>query len=110
MPGTLRSKPGTRVLWLVPRADVDRILPLQITPKPDALVRVLVGRIDYLTPEVEELDERAVQELADKDSDAQQRANQHLAQHGRFYEPHLRRVIARTTDAAVRQKAEELAR
>lgn len=45
---------GTRVLYTVPRPITDSILPLTITPTPDETVRVLVGRIDVLTPEQEE--------------------------------------------------------
>jgi len=45
--------PGLRVFWIVPRAFTDAILPLTITPKPDALVRVLVGRTEILTPAFE---------------------------------------------------------
>jgi hypothetical protein len=44
---------GTRLLYLVPRTRTDELLPLTITPKPDTLVRVLVGRHDFLTPEQE---------------------------------------------------------
>ncbi|MBC8040852.1 MAG: hypothetical protein H7Y06_09940 [Opitutaceae bacterium] len=45
--------PGLRVFWIVPRAFTDRILPLTITPAPDKLERVLVGRSEVLTPAFE---------------------------------------------------------
>lgn len=45
--------PGLRVFWIVPRAFTDRILPISITPKPDKLERVLVGRSEVLTPAFE---------------------------------------------------------
>jgi hypothetical protein len=44
---------GTRILYLVPSRLTDELLPLRITPKPNALLRVLVGRHDVLTPERE---------------------------------------------------------
>jgi hypothetical protein len=44
---------GTRVLYFLPRGLTDELLPLRVEPKPDALVRVLVGRHDVLTPERE---------------------------------------------------------
>jgi hypothetical protein len=44
---------GTRVLYLVAGPVTDEFLPMQIDPKPDRLVRVLVGRHDVLTPERE---------------------------------------------------------
>jgi hypothetical protein len=44
---------GTRVLYILPDALTDELLPLKIEPKPSSLVRVLVGRHDVLTPEKE---------------------------------------------------------
>jgi len=44
---------GTRVLYLVSESLTDDFLPLEISPKPDKLLRVLVGRHDVLTPERE---------------------------------------------------------
>jgi hypothetical protein len=54
---------GTRLLYLVPRSRTDELLPLTITPKPDALVRVLVGRHDFLTPEQEATADKAMKRL-----------------------------------------------
>lgn len=45
--------PGLRVFWIVPREFTDRILPLKVTPSPDKLERVLVGRSEVLTPAFE---------------------------------------------------------
>jgi hypothetical protein len=44
---------GTRLLYTLPRRVTDRLLPLRVSPVPDETVRVLVGRIDILTPEQE---------------------------------------------------------
>jgi hypothetical protein len=41
---------GARLLYIVPRADVDAILPLTISPKPSAIARAFVGRIELVTP------------------------------------------------------------
>jgi hypothetical protein len=55
---------GTRVLYLLPRAFTDKLLPLKVEPKPAALVRVLVGRHDVLTPERERQIDSWVAELS----------------------------------------------
>ena len=47
------TEPGTRVLYLLPRAWTDRVLPLKLEPSPRELVRVMVGRAEIFTPEVE---------------------------------------------------------
>jgi hypothetical protein len=60
-------EPGLRVFWIVPQKSVDAFLPLTITPKPDALLRVFVGRVEILTPEFEAAAKDAVdQALADR--------------------------------------------
>ncbi len=41
---------GTRVLYVLPDAWTDALLPLEITPRPEAIERVLVGRVEALTP------------------------------------------------------------
>jgi hypothetical protein len=41
------------VLYLPPRAWTDRTLELQVSPQPDQVVRVMVGRAELITPSVE---------------------------------------------------------
>jgi hypothetical protein len=41
---------GARLLYIVPRVDVDAILPLKIAPQPSAIARVFVGRMEIVTP------------------------------------------------------------
>jgi hypothetical protein len=54
---------GTRLLYLVPRTRTDELLPLKVDPRPNELVRVLVGRHDFLTPEQESLLDRQVERV-----------------------------------------------
>jgi hypothetical protein len=74
---------GTRLLYLVPRGKTDELLPLTMDPKPTELVRVLVGRHDFLTPEQEAVADREVKRLraAQAELSAAQAALQKL---GRF--------------------------
>lgn len=44
---------GLRVFYIMPRKTTDAILPIAIDPKPSELVRVLVGRMELITPEIE---------------------------------------------------------
>ena len=46
--------PGTRVLYLVPKPWTDDLLPLFISPQPDRIERVLIGRIDVTSPAQED--------------------------------------------------------
>ncbi len=46
--------PGLKVFWIVPRSMTDMILPITLSPAPDSLERVLVGRSEVLFPEFEQ--------------------------------------------------------
>ena len=92
------AQDGTRVLYLVPRAKTDELLPMVIEPRPDEVVRVLVGRHDFLTPEQEAATDRQVAraKAARAELDAAEAAVQTL---GRFA-PQARALAARRLDAA----------
>jgi hypothetical protein len=74
---------GARLLYLVPRAKTDELLPLTMEPKPTELVRVLVGRHDFLTPEQEASAEKQVARLAAAQMELSA-ASKELAKLGRF--------------------------
>jgi hypothetical protein len=44
---------GLRVLYTLPRAWTDRVLPLKISPAPAQITRVMVGRAEMITPSME---------------------------------------------------------
>jgi hypothetical protein len=84
---------GFRVFYVLPRQQTDAILPLEITPTPNKLVRVLVGRMEIMTPEavqgILQLLTRLKAMPGAKNteiSDARQR-------YGRFLSPMIQRVL-----------------
>lgn len=97
---------GTRLIHVVPQALTDKLLPLRITPAPDALVRVLVGRIELITPTVRAEVEAALLDAGSTTPALRDAAEARLARLGRFLEPHLKHVLAQTKDPAVRKAAE----
>jgi tetratricopeptide (TPR) repeat protein len=99
---------GTRVLFVLPQKWTDTFIPMKITPTPKELVRVMVGRLEVLTPEREKLAENAVRDLASPDEALRNRAFGYLREQGRYVEPIVRRVLATTTDASVRTLCERL--
>jgi hypothetical protein len=44
---------GARLFYIAPRKVIDAILPLDITPVPDTVARVFVGRVELVTPTTE---------------------------------------------------------
>ena len=75
---------GTRLFYIVPRAAVDAILPLTITPAPTEVARVFVGRMELVTPAALAEVGRAL-ETDDRTT---------LAKYGRFLYPIAARAIA----------------
>jgi hypothetical protein len=53
---------GERVLYILPQATVDSILPLTVTPAPTSVARVFVGRMEVFTDETLNTVARAVRE------------------------------------------------
>ena len=93
---------GVRALFVLPQAWTDRFIPLRITPQPDELVRVMVGRIELLTPERERAAETAISSLASPDPAVRERAFTVLRDQGRYVEPIVRRTMESTADEQVR--------
>jgi hypothetical protein len=89
---------GTRLLYLVPSKQTDKLLPLKIEPAPDEQVRVLVGRLETITPEdCKELGRKLVGAgTIDKPSEVW--VKQELKSLGRFAEPAIQFAIDQTHD------------
>jgi hypothetical protein len=68
---------GTRLLYIVPPAAVDQILPLRVTPAPERVARVFVGRLEIFTPATLVDVERAIRSTDLKT----------LIKYGRFVDP-----------------------
>jgi hypothetical protein len=73
---------GTRLFYIVPKKVIDSVLPLTVQPAPIETTRVFVGRMEIITPEIQE-DVR--QAFASND-----RAT--LEKYGRFLEPIKQRI------------------
>ncbi|MEQ1567807.1 MAG: hypothetical protein ABMA64_19360 [Myxococcota bacterium] len=76
---------GLRVLYLVPRSETDRRLPLTVSPTPSEVVRVLVGRLEVPTPE----DRAALAAILDRPDADPAVLTAVTARFGRFAEPWL---------------------
>lgn len=70
---------GMRVLYIIPRATIDSVLPLRIDPAPAITARVFVGRVEVLSPAVRQALETA---LRTGDTEI-------LSKFGRFLNPFL---------------------
>lgn len=101
-------EPGMRLFYVVPRKLTDSILPLRIDPAPFELTRVLIGRMEVITPEVEKSITQQVAKLGDSSADIRNEAATIIRKHGRFAEPVLRSIREETSDAKLRARIDEL--
>lgn len=81
---------GTRVFYVIPRTSVDAILPLTITPVPTDIQRVFIGRMELVTPSVQQTVEAAI---THRDSAV-------LERYARFLGPITDRILAKHSGTA----------
>ncbi len=107
---------GTRLLYFVPQPLTDKLLPLTIEPKPAETVRVLVGRLDMMTPEQEASITQLVRDSAAARAAAYEKAREEdrplsfavpeaVRKLGRLAEPALTRVRHAAKDPKLSDEA-----
>jgi hypothetical protein len=90
--------PGVRVLYLAHDSWTNTQIPLSITPAPDKTVRVMMIRVEVITPALEDGDTKSAAAIGTDEA-----AKTHFRSLGRFAEPRLRRALSKlgtTTPAA----------
>lgn len=98
---------GTRILYLLPEAMTNELLPLTIEPKPVELKRVLVARVDIMTPEQTERVRDLVRRLGDDDYEVRAKAQKEIEAYGRFAEPALQEAVRTSTDPEIQARAKD---
>jgi hypothetical protein len=99
---------GMRVFYVLPRSTTDAVLPITIDPRPDELVRVLVGRTEIITPEMEKSVKKQVSLLSDPSLATRADAIASIRKYGRFSEPILKRIMDDENDPALRARIKRL--
>jgi len=99
---------GLRVFYILPRQTTDAVLPITIEPGPAELTRVLVGRAEVITPEMEKSVQRQVSMLGDPSPKVREAARQTIRKYGRFSEPILKRILETEPDSMLRERIKQL--
>ena len=99
---------GLRVFYVLPRQLTDAVLPIKIDPGPAELVRVLVGRAEVITPEMEKSVQNEVSRLSDPSPGVRETARQTIRRYGRFSEPILKRILENEENELMRARIREL--
>lgn len=93
---------GSRLLYLVPEQQTNQLLPLAIEPAPDECVRILVGRLETLTPE----DCQRLVEIVTTADAASEKVQGELKALGRFAEPAIQFALRQEQVPARRERLE----
>ncbi|HJQ69535.1 MAG TPA: hypothetical protein VKA70_11205 [Blastocatellia bacterium] len=101
---------GLRVFYILPRQTTDTILPIEIEPRPAGLTRVMVGRLEVITPETEATLRQQIARLPGTRSGIETTARAIIAKHGRFSEPILKGLLKSEKDRAIRTRIEKIMR
>lgn len=99
---------GLRVFYVLPRPTSDTVLPLTIEPRPVELVRVLVGRTEVITPEMEKSVQQQVSLLGDASPRVRATARQTIQKYGRFSEPILKSILEKEHNEEIRDRLRQL--
>jgi hypothetical protein len=99
---------GLRVFFILPRQTTDAVLPITIEPRPAELVRVLVGRTELITPEMEKTVQKQIRMLGDPSPEVRESAKQNIRRYGRFSEPILKRILENEENGLMRERIKEL--
>jgi hypothetical protein len=91
--------PGIRLLYLAPQAWTESSIPLTVSPAPEATVRVMMIRVEIITPELESADVAKAKMLAEESESSSEQAKAYFLGLGRFAEPRLRRAASLLGDA-----------
>jgi hypothetical protein len=91
------TEEGVRVLYVLPRDWTEATLPLQLTPAPRELVRVMVARAEIIPATLENDLRNQLAEISRGDVTRRKEALAEVKQLGRFMQPVLGRVIAKTS-------------
>ncbi len=99
---------GLRVFYVLSSKSTDKILPLTVQPQPKETVRVMVGRTEVITPEMEQDVRKQVGFLRSNSKEVREEAQSNLKKYGRFYEPILKSILESERDAKVRTQIQKL--
>lgn len=91
---------GVRILYILPRVWTDATLPITLKPQPRELVRVMVGRAEVITPVMEKLVLKQVEDFCSADPGTKRNAIDafRAMKLGRFAPVAIRLAAAHSTD------------
>ena len=105
---TMFEKPGHRAMYMMDEADIEKMLPLRISPEPKEQKRVILVRLDCLGPSARQDIETWIQQLASENFRVRKDAVKKLTASGRIGEAVMREAYSKTKDPEVKLSLKEI--
>lgn len=102
------KREGVRLLYVMPEQRADEILRLKIHPKPADVARTLIVQVECVTEKMTRRITQLIDQLGHQDYKVRERAQRELERLDRFAEALLRKAVAETQDAEVRDRAKAI--
>jgi hypothetical protein len=96
--------PGLHMLYRFPQGEYDRLLPLDINPKPKKVVRTGLAWIPHLEPDLKDRVAKLVQQLGDDDFVKREEGCKQLLAIGPAALPYLKEQLDSTKDEEIRSR------
>ena len=102
------EKIGQRAMYMMEKADIDKMLPLRIHPKPTKEVRVMLIRFECLSLSVKSMIKNYIKQLGAKSYKDRKMAKEKLIEAGRVGEAVIRTALSEAKDPEVKMSLKEV--
>lgn len=99
------KREGVRLLYVMPEQRADEMLRLNIHPRPADVVRTLIVQVECVTEKMTRRITKLIDQLGHQDYKVREQAQRQLERLDRFAEAMLRKAVAESNDAEVRDRA-----
>lgn len=95
---------GLRAIYVMANDDVEKSLPLEITPKPKKLVRVMIACVN----ETDSLVDAEIKKLGSENPTVRDQATEKLIRLGIGIKPHIEKALKETKDIEVKARLQKI--
>lgn len=104
------NKPGIRAIYLMEPSELDELLPLNIQPTPNKVVRVMLVRVECLTEDRETTIMKLIEQLGGNSFQIRQSAEEALLKTGRIGQGLMTKVWRESDDPEIKVRLKRILR
>jgi hypothetical protein len=99
---------GLTTFYRLPQSEYDRLLPLTVNPKPEKVVRVMLGHQPRCEPELAEQVQKLIEQLSAREFPQRVAAQKQLSAIGKAALPYLNRALKDASDPELKMRLTKL--